>query len=428
MTAIWYLMGLLLLAYMGSFLFGGHAIRGFGLPSSAEYVVLGFLLGPMLGLIERSQLQAFDALTSVGVGWVALVIGLDYGFVDGKRVSLRSAVAGAAVTLVTGGTIFGALSLLLLRFSPMPAADRNLLAGGIAVACAETTRHAVRWVVERHGARGPLSRLVGELADADDMVVILATAALFALHPPSHAGLHLPAWGWVGISVGLGLGLGGVVMLLLGREFRLDESWGLLLGTSMLAIGLTAKLGMSPLASMFVMGATLSALSRHRVEIAAMTAPTERAVLLPALLLAGARIDLSSRLLLPMVLLTIVARAGAKGLSGLGLRALPEARGARPWLGFGLLSTGGLAMCIGVAFAMRFPGAIGDSVLATAAAVTVSGEFVGPVILRAVLRHAGELGGEGGEPGMHGDGNGNGDGNGDANANANANASTEVVS
>ena len=40
----WLRLGLLLRAYLGSNLVSGRAIRGFGLPSGSEYLVLGFAL------------------------------------------------------------------------------------------------------------------------------------------------------------------------------------------------------------------------------------------------------------------------------------------------------------------------------------------------------------------------------------------------
>jgi hypothetical protein len=60
-------------------------------------------------------------------------------------------------------------------------------------------------------------------------------------------------------------------------------------------------------------------------------------------------------------------------------------------LGLGLLSSGALSMTIGLAFALRFPGAVGDAVLATAATTTLFGELVGPTALRIALRNAGEV-------------------------------------
>jgi hypothetical protein len=65
MNALLLLMGLLVLSYIGSFLVGGRAIRGFGLPSGSEYLLLGFVIGPnVLGLIERSMLDSFEPIAT----------------------------------------------------------------------------------------------------------------------------------------------------------------------------------------------------------------------------------------------------------------------------------------------------------------------------------------------------------------------------
>ena len=54
---IWLLLGLLLIAYLGSNLVGGRAIRGFGLPSGSEYLVLGFALAASLPLLRAKPAQ-----------------------------------------------------------------------------------------------------------------------------------------------------------------------------------------------------------------------------------------------------------------------------------------------------------------------------------------------------------------------------------
>jgi Kef-type K+ transport system membrane component KefB len=181
--------------------------------------------------------------------------------------------------------------------------------------------------------------------------------------------------------------------VLLGRESRLSESWGVLLGTSLFAIGLAARLNLSFLALMFFMGIALAGSSRHRDEVAAMIAPTERPVLLPALVLAGARISpRASPDLAWIVGVAIGVRLLVKLLVGVlvwaGYRA---ARPAGPSLGLGLLSTGALAMAVGLSFALQFPGVVGDTILLTVAAVTIFGEFVGPGRLRVSLIRAGEI-------------------------------------
>jgi Kef-type K+ transport system membrane component KefB len=393
-SSIWLLMGLLVLSYAGSFLVGRRAARG-GLPASTEYVLLGFVLGPgALGLVERSTLATFEPMAHAALGWLAFVLGLQYGYNRGRRVRPGRMVGAWVAFLFTGAAISAAVYAVLRLVSPLDASDRLLVAGGVGAATAETTRYAVRWVVERDRAAGPLTDLVGDLAESDDLVPLFVVAALFTLRPERDLTLaHQPAAVWVAVTLGLGALLGAMASVLLGRTFRIAEAWSVMLGMSMLTIGTASRLGLSALAAMFVMGTSLSALSRHRSDITAMIAPTERPVMLPALLLAGASVDFTAARWLPWVLgAAVLARFAAKEVVGLAMQAaLPAARRAGPRLGLGLGSTGALAMSIGLTFALRFPGAVGGVVLAAAAVVTVVGEIVGPASLRACLRRAGEV-------------------------------------
>ena len=68
-----------------------------------------------------------------------------------------------------------------------------------------------------------------------------------------------------------------------------------------------------------------------------------------------------------------------------------SARKAGGLVGLSLASAGALAITIGLAFALRFPGWTGDTVLAIAALSATFGEFVGPLSLRRSLRAAGEV-------------------------------------
>jgi Kef-type K+ transport system membrane component KefB len=209
----------------------------------------------------------------------------------------------------------------------------------------------------------------------------------------AHLPFAVPDLGWAGITLALGALLGVVAAALLGREFRLQESFGVLLGTSLFGIGLAARLGLSFLALMFAMGLTVAAASRHRDEVIAMVAPTERAILLPALVLAGARVEpRAAPGALAIVIAAVAARVVAKLVSGWLIgAAFPAARRAGFSLGLGLLSTGALSIAIGLAFALRFPGPVGDTVLLAVAVTTVFGEFVGPARLGVALTRAGEI-------------------------------------
>jgi hypothetical protein len=133
--------------------------------------------------------------------------------------------------------------------------------------------------------------------------------------------------------------------------------------------------------------------SRHRKELREIVMPTERPVLLPALLLAGARIEFHAAATLAWIAAaTIAARVVAKVVFGWTLAiASPSVRKGGPLLGLSLMSSGALSISIGLAFALRFPGAVGDTVLAVAAVLATVGEFVGPGRLRRALTGAGEI-------------------------------------
>jgi len=158
------------------------------------------------------------------------------------------------------------------------------------------------------------------------------------------------------------------------------------------AIGLAVRADLAVLTVCFCMGLGLSAGSRHRQAIRAMLLPAEFPLRLPALLLAGASIDVGQVPFLAWIVPTVLAaRFLAKALvAGGGAVLFPPLRRAGPPLVPGLMACGPNGMAIGLAFALRFPGAVGQTVLVSAAAVTILGELVAPIGLRSALRRAGE--------------------------------------
>ena len=398
MNPLWALMGLIAAAFVGSVLVGRRGQRRHGLASGSEPVLVGFLLGPTaLGLITPGLLEIFTPLAQVGLGWLALILGLDYGWVDRRRISPVRRLAGALAGVLTLALVAGATFAVLRRLQPtgLPWWQDTATwveAGGIGAACAETTRHAVRWVADRVKASGVVTELLLDLADADDLGPLLLCGALFTLQPS--AGLRWaahPAVLWAG-QVGLGAAVGLLTALLVAREFRSRSLWGVLFGTSMVAIGLAVRADLAVLTVGFCMGLGLSAVSRHRQAIRALVLPVEFPLRLPALLFAGARIDVAEVPYLAWVVPTALgARLLAKALvAGCAALLCPPLRRAGAPLVPGLLACGPTSMSIGLAFALRFPGRVGETVLVSAAAATILGELVAPLGLKSALRRAGE--------------------------------------
>jgi hypothetical protein len=385
------LLGLLVLAYVGSMLVSGRTIRGFGLPSGAEYLVLGVIIGPhALGLLTRSNITTFEPIFVLGASWMALVAGLGYGIVGGRRIHPGRALAGIVFGVAAGAGVASALAFAFDVLDVLPASERPRAALAAGIVCSETTRHSVRWVVERHGARGPVSDWVADMARASALVPLLGLGWLMASAPsPLLEGTALER---LGVTLAVGAVLGIVSAVLLGREFRRDESWGILLGTSVLGAGLSAKIGLSSMATLFVMGLTLALVSRHRLEIKFMVQVSEKPVVLPVLLAAGASVAVDGVPKLGWVVAAaLAARVGVELARGLFVAAVvPSARPAWAEVGLGMSSTGALALAAAYTLRVRVPGASSDAVLLVAAASVLLGEAVGPALLRRAITRTGE--------------------------------------
>jgi Kef-type K+ transport system membrane component KefB len=145
------------------------------------------------------------------------------------------------------------------------------------------------------------------------------------------------------------------------------------------------------MATTFVMGLAVVLLSRHRQELRRMLASTERAVLLPTLLFAGASVNLTELSKVWMLVVVALAlRVLLRVLTGPLLARLAGASfGTGLIFGVGLLPSGAVTIAMGLAFSLRFPGRVGDSVLICAALVTLLGELVGTAALRRALKREG---------------------------------------
>jgi hypothetical protein len=395
-SAIALLMGLLLLSYVGSLIVGGRSAKG--LPSGVEFLGLGFAVGPhALGLVERSMIAEFEPLVQVALGWLAFVVGLDFGRVEGRRVRAKPMFLGVFCVLLTGVMVAFTVNRLLAH-TPMAGLDGRsglLFAAGAGAVTAETTRFVVQWVAVRWSVKGPVSSLLVEIAASDDFTPLVAAGAIFAFAPSSNVALEMPAGGWFLLSLLLG-GLLGTVTALLLRHAEGYAVWGALIGTLLLGVGAATRFGLCTIFVTFVMGIALAGLSPSRRALRTMVGPTERAVLYPMLLLAGAHLDarplMEDHMLVALVALVLLARISGKLLSGFVVRAtVPAVRPAGPLLGIVLLSSGPVSVSCGFVFALRFPGRMGDTLLICAAASAVLGELISTFALKNMLTQLGEL-------------------------------------
>lgn len=387
------LLGLLVVSYLGSSLLSSSARGGYGSPAGSHWLVLGFVLGPhVLGVVPRGAITSFGPLALVATAWVALVLGTEYGHSGNRRLSPRAFVVGLVTALVSAGLI-GLLVYAAARWIVrMPEPDARAVSVGLGLAGCETARHALRWAVEHGATRGPLLTLLEEIAETDEIVPMLGLAFLFAGVPSVQALVPITFAGWLAVTLLLGLVLGLMATLLLAGLTVAAEAWSVLLGAALLGTGIAWRLSISPLSALFVMGICISLASRHASELRPLLARTEAAVLLPTLLLAGASLRFDASAALWWILgVTLLARTLVRAGIGFTLALATAARPAqRIPLGFGMSCTGTAAVLVGLTFAFRFPGPIGNLVLTASACSAVVGDLLGTAGLRYALLPAPE--------------------------------------
>ncbi|HET8937695.1 MAG TPA: hypothetical protein VFN67_29830 [Polyangiales bacterium] len=382
------LLGLLAFAYIGNALIAPGQARTPGLPSGAQFMGLGFLLGPhALGVVPSDAAESFRPLAIAATSWLALVLGTAYGYAGDRRVSARAFFLGFAFSAISAAAIGVCVYATAKWLTHMPESDCRLLALAIGLAGCETSRQSVRWAVERGAKPGRLLHLLEELADTYEVVPLVGLSFLFAMAPEPTAAPTLSFWGWIGLPVLLGIVLGSTSALLLSNFTQAKDTWGALLGAALLGTGVAWRLGLSPVTGLFVMGVCLSLASRHASQLRLLLCSSEPGVLLPMLLLAGALLRLPSQ---SGPLWVVAAAVGGRLITrwALGFVTASVARSGLQLsnrFGLALCCTGTINALLALSFALRFPGTVGDMVLATAAIGGITGDLVGAIGLRQAL-------------------------------------------
>jgi Kef-type K+ transport system membrane component KefB len=391
------LLALLVLAYIGSLYASTERKRSFGTASGVEFVLLGVLLGPQaLGVLGSEAVHAFDPLALMALGWIGLGYGVEWGNSQGRRAPIGRALLGCLSTCFIAACVGLSVYAVARALGWLSASQAELAAMAAALVSAETTRNAVSWVAERRGAQGPLSTFFEDLAAADDLPVMFGLAVVFARISGDVRAFGFQVEPWVSALSTLGIGalLGGVCAFLTVHDRSTVMGWGALLGCALLATGATTSLGLSAMGATFTMGLTLSLMSPIAAELRDKVVRTEPSLLLPALLLAGARLELpQGSQEIALVATALLARIGSAYASGwlLGVARRPFRPAAR-WLGVAMSASGNITMMVGLAFSLRLDGDVGRFALSAAALGTVLGELLGLYGLTRALDKVGELG------------------------------------
>jgi hypothetical protein len=334
----------------------------YGYVGGAEYVVIGFLLGPQVsGLLNAGQVQDLTPIVSLALGWLGMLLGTYFRLPTMALIEadhLRIAFAEAVGTFLAAGAALLAVFRFLAGASWTEAAAQAVTLGAVATL---TSPIAVDAVVDRIRSRSQVPPVLQLTARIDALIAVVAFGLVLAvLHQGQVApGVRPPtATEWAVINVAVGVASGVLFHLFLGPRGHLDEGrlFVALAGAIVVASGASYYLNLSPIYTNLILGFILvNSGSAHR-DVTRLLLSTERPVYLALLLFAGAAWSPGSVDLLFIAPLFVAIRLGARTLGGrlAGLRvAPPELR--TPGLGRGLLALGGIGVAIALNYGQVYP-------------------------------------------------------------------------
>lgn len=364
--------------------------------AGTHFLFIGFLLGPVVGLLTRDVIAQFFPLLALGLGWVGLLFGLQLDVRSLRRFPWR--LTGAALLQGTVAfVVFVGLALLVLA----PFVEINSTARGVVLAAAATACVSGPLGVSAVAAnvRGKASELLLFVASLDAFVGIVALQLVGVFYPPLGVSSATVAVGveWLLVALAVGMVFAIFLMWLTRPKPDNDELVLFLLGSALFIGGAALYLGLAPLFVAMVAGLLLGNFAPMRRRIYSVLQQWEKPIYVILLLLLGALVTIRGVAIVPLAIGYTVVRAIAKLAGGwVAARFVRRHVHVPGTLGLGLITQGGMSLVIALSVVLSYGGlASREVVLMNFTTAVVIGvllsELVGPFLTRDLLRRAGEL-------------------------------------
>lgn len=370
----------------------GSKIAGyFKLPAVTGYILFGLVTGPsVLGLLGKEALDYLNPLNDFALALIALTIGYELKWQNIKK--LGKSITSITVLEASGAVCFVFIAMLLLK-QPLPVA---LIFAAISSATAPAATVAV---IREYNTEGPLTRTLLAVVALDDAYCILATgviltiikglvygAGTFSLALLTVSFLEIAGSLLVGALLGLALN-----EILKRWKPGTSDLLGVLLGTTLLAAGLSIRFHLSPLLTNMVLGSVLSNIS-PRKQLLRVVQNIEGPIYTAFFTLAGASLELEALGSIGLLgFVYVVARfAGKYTGAWLGGKLSHAQDTVNRYLGLALMPQAGVAIGLSMMAAREFP-ELGGIVINVVLAAVVVYELLGPVVAKYAFVKAGEI-------------------------------------
>jgi hypothetical protein len=367
--------------------------RRFLVVSGAEYLLLGFLLGPAFPAIHAlDNVAGLLPIIALAAGWVGLLRGTDFDFASLQKldpatwrvVFLHHLLPGVAVGV---GSYYFFTETGWVLTSPR---DGALSAAALACFAAADSAEPFDLLARRYEVSGRLAPLLRNGTRLGDIAVILAFGLIFCVfheNAPQAQDYSPALWAWV--TVLLGGALGFLFSLFLAGDESDNSRFLALVGIIAFASGGAYFLELSPLAVNLSMGFVLVNFARGGQLLHTTLESTERPMAIVLLIFAGALWERTE--LVPTLLALggfLIARTGAKWIASV---IAGWGTSLRKDLFRGLLAHGDVTLAMAVSFRLVYDGEAAKIAYSVVLGSIILNDLMAPRLLRGLLVDEGEI-------------------------------------
>ncbi len=356
------------------------------LPRVSLLLLTGLLIGPSgFSILPEIFIEDwFPLLTHIALGMVSFLLG--------QQISLSALRKyGRAILWITAGKVIGASMIVALCLFALGAEIVVVL---LLASIASSTDPAVLLdVVKEMRVKGKfVNIMLGIVALDDAWGLLLFTFMLAVVGAISGQGGMIDAIalgiGEIGGSLLLGLVLGLPMAYLSGRIRPGEPTLAEALGMVALCAGMAIWLDLSPILASMIMGSSVATFASHHERTFNEIDGIEWPFMILFFLLAGASLHVDELFAVGWIgLVYILARtAGTYCGAGIAGRFVGAEKIIQRWMGVCLLPQAGVAIGMALLASQRFP-ELKDTILPIVIGSTVVFEITGPALTRIVIKH-----------------------------------------
>lgn len=383
------------------------------LPAVTAYLVAGILIGPYclgqldipgIGFISADNVKAFDIISDVALGFIAITMGNEFRLESLKRTGKQATVI--AIFQAITATAFVDIALIALHFIipdelPISAA---ITLGAIATATAPA---ATLMVIKQYKAEGPVTKILLPVVALDDVVGLIVFAISFGIAKALEQGqldmVSVLVNPLIEVFASLLMGaLLGLVYTFIERFFHSrSKRMSISVGFVFLAVGLSmmefhigsVTIGFSSLLVCMMMGTIFCNLCDFSEELMERMDRWTGPVMVLFFVLSGAGLELSVfthwQIVLIGVVFILIRSLGKIFGANVSSRIMGCEPTVQKYLGITLLPQAGV--CLGMSLVAMELGETGILIRNISLFAVLIYELVGPLLTKIALDKAGEI-------------------------------------